>query len=81
MGTWFAGFSWGGAYHDGHLDDDKEGKKQLGCHLLFRESITGGYRFWDRHSVMLHFDHISNAKLCSTNEGLESLGVRYGYKF
>lgn len=81
VGAWFAGFSLGGSYHDGHLDDDDPNYKQLGCHTLFRESITGGYRFNGHHGVMLHFDHISNAKLCSTNEGLESLGVRYGYKF
>ena len=30
---------------------------------------------------MFHFDHISNAKLCSTNEGLETFGIRYGYRF
>lgn len=81
MGAWFAGFSFGGAVHDGHLDDDEPESKQLGCHLLFRESVTGGFRFAEHHGVMLHFDHISNAKICSTNEGLEGFGVRYGYKF
>ena len=25
--------------------------------------------------------HLSNAKFCDTNEGLENVGVRYGYRF
>jgi hypothetical protein len=27
------------------------------------------------------FDHISNAYLASPNEGMDTLGVRYGYQF
>ena len=26
-------------------------------------------------------DHISNANLCDQNEGLDTLGIRYGYRF
>jgi lipid A 3-O-deacylase len=78
---WFAGFSIGGAVHDGKKRTDELDRKELGCRILFRESITFGYRITKNHSVMAFLDHISNAKLCSTNEGLESLGVRYGYRF
>ena len=94
---WFAGFSFGGMVHDGHLYGDKDGKtrKSLGCRVLFREAIDAGYRFSKHHSVMLHFDHSSNASLCeretpdgsrngrhvvALNEGLESIGLRYGYR-
>ena len=49
--------------------------------MLFRESLDLGYRVLGPHSIMFHFDHISNAKLCSTNEGLETFGIRYGYRF
>ena len=79
--TYFTNFSLGGAYHDGSKVTDLTDKKSLGCNFLFRESLDIGYRFEGRHSIMAHLDHISNAKLCSTNEGLESVGIRYGYHF
>jgi len=77
----FFNFSLGGAYHDGYKRTDLTDKKSLGCKILFRESLDIGYRFDDKHGIMFHLDHISNAKLCSTNEGLESIGIRYGYKY
>ena len=46
-----------------------------------------GYRISGPHSIIFHFDHISNAKLCTddageaVNEGLETFGLRYGYRF
>ncbi len=77
----FAGFSLGGAVHDGELTTLALDKKELGCRVLFRESITLGYRFNKHYSIMGFFDHISNASLCSNNEGLETAGVRFGYRF
>lgn len=77
----FFDFSFGGAYHTGETTTDARDKKELGCSVLFRESIDLGYRFDDHHGVSLFVDHISNAKLCSENEGLENFGLRYGYKF
>ncbi len=77
----FAGFSFGGAVHDGEKTTTELGTKELGCHVLFRESVTAGYRFFDNHALMFHLDHISNAKICSQNEGLENFGIRYGYRF
>ena len=71
-------------------------RKSLGCRILFRESVNFGYRFKKRHAIMAHLDHSSNASLCEKNtpdgtqhgrhdvilnEGLESLGIRYGYTF
>jgi lipid A 3-O-deacylase len=79
--NYFANFSLGAGYHDGYKVTDLLDRKSLGCKLLFRESIDVGYRFENSHSIMAHLDHISNAKLCSTNEGLESVGIRYGYHF
>ena len=78
---YFANFSLGAGYHDGYKVTDLQDRKSLGCKLLFRESIDVGFRFQINHSIMAHLDHISNAKLCSTNEGLESVGIRYGYHF
>ena len=77
-------------------DKDGQTRKSLGCRFLFREAINFGYRFKKRHAIMVHFDHSSNASLCEKNtpdgtangrhdvvlnEGIESLGVRYGYMF
>ena len=80
-GNWFAGFSLGGSVHDGETETTAVDRKELGCHLLFRESVEVGYRFGGRHGISAFLDHISNAKLCSANEGLENFGIRYGYRF
>ena len=78
---YFINFSLGGAVHTGEKVTDDLKKKSLGCRTLFRESLDLGYNISGPHSIMFHFDHISNAKLCSTNEGLENFGLRYGYRF
>ena len=77
----FGGFSLGGAWHDGETTNAPLDRKELGCSVLFRESVELGFRIGERHSLSAFLDHISNAKLCSTNEGLENVGMRYGYKF
>ena len=77
----FLNFSLGGAFHTGEKVTDDPKTKSLGCSVLFRESLDLGYKVSGPHSVMFHLDHISNAKLCSTNEGLEAFGLRYGYSF
>ena len=91
MDGWFVEFGLGGMIHDGHLVGVDEESKSLGCRLLFRESVNAGYRFYKRHTLMLHFDHSSNASLCEKNtsdgsafgrhdvilnEGLENVGIR-----
>jgi len=55
-------------------------------HGMTRASILAladdlGYRVNERVSVEFYADHISNATLCSSNEGLENAGLRVGYKF
>ena len=80
-GHWFAGFSLGGSVHDGKFQTNRIDRKELGCRLLFRESIEIGYRFGGKHGISGFLDHISNANICDKNEGLETTGIRYGYKF
>jgi lipid A 3-O-deacylase len=77
----FGGVSWGGSVHNGKTRTMELDRKELGCRLLFRESFYLGYRINEHHNLQLHLDHISNAKLCDTNEGLDNFGVRYGYRF
>lgn len=69
------------AVHNGQLESDDANKKQLGSRVLFREPIEIGFTFYERHRISILFDHISNAYLADLNEGLDTLGVRYGYQF
>jgi len=69
------------AFHNGQLESDDSNKKQLGSRILFREPIEFGFTFFERHRISILFDHISNADLAEPNEGLDTLGVRYGYQF
>ncbi len=76
----------GGAIHDADdLDPpngrEEDGERYLGCRVLFRLAGGLGYNITDRANIQLYADHISNATLCSSNEGLENAGVRFGYKF
>ena len=79
--NWFIDFSLGGAIHDGKKTTTRIDRKELGCRVLFRESFELGYIFKERHSITGFLDHISNANICDANEGLESFGIRYGYRF
>jgi lipid A 3-O-deacylase len=75
----YFGLGLGAAVHDGHLGPDALDRKALGSRILFHIEI--GYRF-DRHnSISVYFEHISNGYTHTHNEGLDSLGVRYGYRF
>jgi len=53
----------------------------LGLAVLFRESIALGARFLARHNVSLVYSHISNSELCDANDGLDTVGVNFGYVF
>lgn len=78
---WFIEGSLGGAIHNGELSDPTYRRKELGSLVLFRESVSIGHRWQGGHSVMVTLDHISNANLADNNEGLDTLGVRWGYRF
>lgn len=69
------------ALHDGRRDTDSADRKSLGSRVLFRIPIEIGYAVNRRHRIILAFDHISNAYLASPNEGMDTLGLVYGYRF
>ncbi|HLO78259.1 MAG TPA: acyloxyacyl hydrolase, partial [Magnetospirillum sp.] len=77
----FVEFSLGGSVHNGTLSSSDPDKKQLGSRALFRESVSLGFRIDERNSVMVTFDHESNAGLADHNAGLNNLGIRWGYRF
>ena len=69
------------AVHDGKLASAPRDRKALGCRVLFRESVALGARFLERHTIAVQFAHISNASLCTSNPGLNTLGIQYGVRF
>lgn len=79
---WFAGFGLGLAVHDGEIDEEAaDESSRLGSALLFRLSFEAGFNITANHRLSLMYDHISNAYLADPNEGLDTCGVRYGYRF
>jgi hypothetical protein len=68
------------AVHDGQLDSSDD-KKALGSRILFRIAIEFGLLFTEHQGVSVLFDHVSNAYLADPNEGLDTIGVRYIYRF
>lgn len=77
----FFNIGFGLTVHDGQLESEDANKKQLGSRILFREPLEFGFTFRERHRISILFDHISNAYLAEPNEGLDTLGVRYGFQF
>lgn len=71
----------GAAVHNGLLGPTEPDQKALGSRVLFHFPIEIGLRLGDRQSVSIFFEHVSNGNLATYNEGLDSIGVRYGYKF
>ena len=68
------------AVHDGKLDNSDD-SKELGSRILFRIPIEIGLLFAGHHGISIMFDHVSNAYLADPNEGLDTLGLRYSYRF
>lgn len=71
----------GAAIHDGETDPVAVDKKALGSRVLFHIPIELGIRLDARSSLSVYFEHISNAETQDFNEGLDRIGVRYGYRF
>lgn len=71
----------GAGVHDGKTGPTDPDAKALGSRLLFHFPAEIGWR-WDGHqSVSVYFEHISNGYTKAYNEGLDSIGMRYGYRF
>lgn len=77
----FFGLGLGAAIHDGNLGASDPDRKALGSRLLFHIPVEIGFRLDQRTSLSLYFEHMSNAGLANSNEGLDRIGVRYGVRF
>lgn len=71
----------GAALHNGELNNPVEGKKRLGCRVLFRIPFELGVRISRRLRLSLMFAHVSNGYSAEYNQGLDVLGLRLGYCF
>lgn len=79
-GPLFVEGTFGGGVHNGKLDNAPRDRQQLGCPILFRESASIGLGF-EKFTILGTIEHLSNAGLCSENDGLTNVGLRIGYKF
>ena len=78
----FIDFSFGFAVHDGNIDNNELGRKDFGSRVLFRESLELGWNFYNKDSISVILDHVSHGHAFGDpNEGMDSLGLRYGYRF
>jgi hypothetical protein len=80
-GRLFFAFGVGAAVHDGHLAADSAYHNALGSRVLFHVPLEVGFTFADHYRASLYFEHVSNAYLTSPNEGLDNIGLRFGYRF
>jgi lipid A 3-O-deacylase len=87
LGPWaFIDGGVGLAVHDGEVsfnpaDPLIDEHNFLGCRVLARLSADLGVKIAPRVTASIHTSHMSNAGLCSENEGLDSTGLRLGVKF
>lgn len=68
------------AVHNGENHFVRDGQKALGSSTLFHFPIEVGYRLSQKLSLSVYFDHMSNANMSMENEGLDTLGLRLGYR-
>jgi lipid A 3-O-deacylase len=71
----------GGAIHNGNLKFEADDRKAFGSRVLFHIPAEIGWQFNHHHSIALYLEHVSNARFASPNEGMDNLGVRWGYRF
>lgn len=77
----YASIGVGAAYHNGESHLVANDQKALGSSLLFHIPLEIGYYIDQHNALSIYFDHVSNAYTQDENEGLDTLGVRYGYRF
>ena len=71
----------GGAVHDGKLFNGNPTRADLGSRLLFHIGAEAGCRLFRHHGISLFWEHMSNSALAKRNQGLDSMGLRYSYRF
>ena len=73
----YLGFSAGGAL----ATDSEVGPRDLGSNLLFHLQASAGIDITETATLQIYMNHYSNAQLANSNDGIESAGVRLGFRF
>ena len=76
-GVFFA-IGMGATIHNGETNLVEEDRKALGSQVLFHPSAEIGYRPDGIHSISIFADHMSNGFSRRYNEGMDTVGVRFG---
>lgn len=78
----YLGFSVGGSITDNETFRASSGEvKDLGSNTLFHLQASAGYDISDNLAAEVYLNHVSNAGIGDSNDGLESTGIRLGYRF
>jgi hypothetical protein len=81
----FFGLGLGAAVHDGAIgpgaNNQNWDRKYLGSRVLFHIPMEVGYHLDAHNDLSVYFEHMSNAYTEKYNEGMDRIGVRYGYRF
>ena len=72
----------GGVVHNGKVDDPATNgiRRQFGSRVLFHIPVELGLAVAPGTRLSLYFDHMSNAGLARLNPGMDSLGIRIGWR-
>jgi len=76
-GLFFA-LGMGAAVHNGEINLTDPSRKALGSPVLFHPSAELGYRWDGINSLSIFADHMSNGFTQRYNEGMDTVGIRYG---
>jgi hypothetical protein len=78
---WYLTFGIGAAFNNGNVDASDPGRKWLGSHVLFHPTAEIGVNLDAHNTLSVYFEHMSNANIFQVNEGMDDIGVRYGWRF
>lgn len=73
--------TFGAAINNGAQTGASWPARNLGCSLMFYESVGVGVNVGEMTDIVLVAEHSSNANLCAVNRGLSNVGVKFGVKF
>jgi lipid A 3-O-deacylase len=79
--AFFLDLGLGLAVHNGNLHGHKPNEKHYGSPVLLYGQVDIGYSITRHHRLLVFLDHMSNAYLAEPNNGLNTLGIRYCYRF
>lgn len=77
---WISPFG-GGTVHNGKLHSHDPKRKSNGSRVLFHFGAEIGVDLTDQMNISAYYEHSSNAWLADKNEGINSAGIRIGWRF